>query len=65
MEDKGRQPGTIKTHLGSLKIVHNFVVAFKPEILKDVSHAEIDKVRTLVTTWCRNYHKKKLKSTKT
>ena len=56
-ENRKRSAGTIKTYLGSVKLFYDYVLINCPaEVV--VNHSEIAKMKTILSQWCRNYHKK-------
>ena len=57
VKNKKRKPGTIKTFLGSIAQFYNFVTVNNPSMI-NVSACEISKMKTIISQWCRNYHKK-------
>ena len=56
-EAKGRKPGTIKTYLGSIKLFYEFVNIMSPPNVQ-VTPAELNKMKSVVAQWARNYNKK-------
>ena len=56
-EAKGRQPGTIKTYLGSLKLFYRFLTITNPSYV-DSDPKMVIQMKEIVDQWSRNYAKK-------
>ena len=56
-EAKGREPGTIKTNLNSVKKFYDFVLITQPSYVT-VHPNTIAQMKGILKQWCRNYYKK-------
>ena len=56
-EAKGRQPGTIKTYLGSLQLFYQFVTVTSPVEITSSADA-MNRIKVIVCQWSRNFNKK-------